>query len=79
MIGSNTRSLCVLMFFEQVESEGTQQSLARTSAMLQSLRQQLEAVEGEKHSNQHTHSHLQGEIGRLKSKLVEKVGQAIAQ
>ena len=65
------------VFFDQLEREEAQQSLARTSAMLQSLRQQLDTAEGEKRSNQHTHSHFQGEIGRLKSKLIEKVGQAM--
>ena len=67
------------MLFDQVESESNQQSLARTSAMLQSLRQQLDAVEGEKHTSHQTHSHFQGEIGRLKSKLMEKVEQAVAE
>lgn len=67
------------MLLGQVESESNQQSLARTSAMLQSLRQQFDAVEGEKHTTQQTHSHFHGEIGRLKTKLTEKVRQAITE
>ena len=58
----------------KAQVEGLQQSNARSSAALQSLRQQLTEVEGRGQSSSEGQAELQTEIGRLRSALKEKVG-----
>lgn len=53
-----------------------QQSSARTSSTLQSLRQQLAEAEDGKQSSGSSLAELQTEIGRLRKELKDKVGLA---
>ena len=63
----------------QTELERVQQSSARTSTMLQSLRQQLAEAEDRKQSSSSGLAELQTEIGRLRKELKDKVGLASIQ
>jgi len=60
----------------KAQVEGLQQSNARSSAALQSLRQQLTEAEGRGQSSSESQAELHTEIGRLRSTLKEKVGIA---
>lgn len=60
----------------QSELERVQQSSARTSSTLQSLRQQLAEAEDGKQSSGSSLAELQTEIGRLRKELKDKVGLA---